>query len=930
MPVKATGIKAFMHKKSECSRIIAGIDWARHPLGKPATWPQSLITALSIMLNSKFPMFLFWGKGLYCFYNDAYRPSLGNEGKHPDAMGKKAKEVWPEVWDVIYPQIKQVMAGGDATWHEDMLVPIYRNGKIEDVYWTYSYSPVFGEAGNIAGVFVTCNETTAKVMSEKKLIRMAKELELKAKTVTRNNNILQKNLERLNKAEQFAHFGGFEWEIDTGKITWSDELYRIAGYEPGSVKPNLNFALDHNNNPAEKERILKELEHCIATQKPFNEIFAFTRNDGSERIIKINGIVEVQKENKGPKMTGVIIDITEQERLENEKLELAGIIQNSLNEIYIFDAETLQFRFANRGALSNIGYSMDEFQMLTPLAIKPEYTESTFREMIIPLLKGNKKIIVFNTIHQRKDGSRYPVEVHLQKMTYQHKPVLVAIIIDISLQQKILQQREQERLENEALINSTSDSMWSVDPSLNLITANQSFINNMLAVTGRTIRRGDKLLLTNYFPASLIKEYKTAYKKALSGEKINIEIRNPLAAGKANEWTALSLNPIKNNDEITGIACFAQDITQTKNSTLKLQESENKYKLLFQNSPLPKLMYELDTLRIVDVNDAALKKYGYTKAEFFRLKMKDLRPAHAVKYFLAQIKKLKAGHNISSIGPTSHQKKDGTVFTVEVYLHKVQLDNKEAVIAVIQDITEKQVYENKLKQLNESLMQSNRELQQFASVTAHDLQEPLRMISNFTGRLEKKYGDKLDKKGLQYIYYAKDGAIRMQRLITDILEYAKVDGHPSDFQEVNIDSIIQQVLKDLQHRIKNAGAVINYPGYNVAIMGNAYLLYRLFMNLISNGLKFTLPDRAPEITINLQEKEKHWQFSIADNGIGIAAEDQEKLFLTFSRLHSRQAFEGSGLGLATCKKIIEQHKGRIWLKSAEGKGTTFYFTIEKF
>ncbi|MDP4285326.1 MAG: ATP-binding protein [Bacteroidota bacterium] len=542
MQGKSIRMQGFMNKKSECTRIIVGIDWDHHPLGKPETWPPSLVTTLSILLNSKFPMFLFWGKEHYCFYNDAYKPSLGNAGKHPDAIGKKAKEVWPEIWDIIYPQIKQVMEGGEATWHEDMLLPIFRNNKIEDVYWTYSYSPVFEEKGNVTGVFVTCTETTAKVHSEKELIKLAKALRAKA---------------------------------------------------------------------------------------------------------------------------------------------------------------------------------------------------------------------------------------------------------------------------------------------------------------------------------------------------------------------------------------------------LKLQESENKYKMLFQNSPLPKFMYDLETLHILDVNDAALEKYGYSKTEFLSLDMIALRPATEVAYFMSMVKKLRAGKPISSYGPILHKKKNGNVFTVEVNLHKNIYNGKEAVIKVITDITEKQVYENKLKQLNESLIKSNRELQQFASITAHDLQEPLRMISNFTGLLEKKYSEKLDEKALQYIYFAKDGATRMQHLIADILEYARLDGHAAVFELVNIDEIINQVLEDLKHRIKKTKAVINYPGVNVNLMGNTNLLYRLFLNLISNALKFVSNDTNPVVSISLKDKDKFWQFAITDNGIGIAAEDQPKLFIAFNRLHSRESFEGSGLGLATCKKIVEQHHGKIWVESEEGKGTTFYINFQK-
>lgn len=135
----------------EMGQLTRAFDWSKTSLGTVDTWPQSLQTTLSILLSSKFPMFLFWGDQLLCFYNDAYRPSLGKEGKHPGALGKPGKEVWPEIWPFIQPLIDQVRSGGEATWSENQLLPIYRNGKMEDVYWTFSYSPVNDESGQVGG-----------------------------------------------------------------------------------------------------------------------------------------------------------------------------------------------------------------------------------------------------------------------------------------------------------------------------------------------------------------------------------------------------------------------------------------------------------------------------------------------------------------------------------------------------------------------------------------------------------------------------------------------------------------------------------------------------------------------------------------------------------------------------------------------------------
>lgn len=162
-------MKADFIPNNEMGNLVREKDWSKTPVGPMESWPQSLRTTLSIILNSRFPMFLWWGPELVCFYNDAYRPSLGENGKHPHILGMRAREAWPEIWDIIKPLIDKVLSGEGATWSEDQLIPIFRNGKIEDAYWTFSYSPVNDESGKATAVLVTCTETTREVLSRNSL-----------------------------------------------------------------------------------------------------------------------------------------------------------------------------------------------------------------------------------------------------------------------------------------------------------------------------------------------------------------------------------------------------------------------------------------------------------------------------------------------------------------------------------------------------------------------------------------------------------------------------------------------------------------------------------------------------------------------------------------------------------------------------------------
>jgi PAS domain S-box-containing protein len=255
-------------------------------------------------------------------------------------------------------------------------------------------------------------------------------------------------------------------------------------------------------------------------------------------------------------------------------------------------------------------------------------------------------------------------------------------------------------------------------------------------------------------------------------------------------------------------------------------------------------------------------------------------------------------------------------------------------IGSMQDLTEIKASELALKELNLSLEKraaqlaaSNAELERFAYVASHDLQEPLRMVSSFLQLIGKKYKDKLDAKGHEYIGFAVDGAERMKGLILDLLEYSRVNTRKEKKEKVDLNEVAADLLHIYQEVIREADGKIIIDELPV-VMGSKLQLMRLFQNLIGNALKYrsTIP---PEICITVEESGKHFQFAIADNGIGIEKRFFDKIFIIFQRLHNKNEYSGTGIGLAICKKIIELHAGKIWVDSEPGKGSTFYFTLPK-
>ena len=251
------------------------------------------------------------------------------------------------------------------------------------------------------------------------------------------------------------------------------------------------------------------------------------------------------------------------------------------------------------------------------------------------------------------------------------------------------------------------------------------------------------------------------------------------------------------------------------------------------------------------------------------------------------------------------------------------------------DITDRKMSELQLTELNEVLKKhtkelavSNAELEQFAYVASHDLQEPLRMVTSFLTQLERKYNDIIDDKGKQYIHFAVDGAKRMRQIILDLLEFSRVGRLDDSMEEVNISKVVSDILALYRKQIEEQNARITFDGLPT-IRTYKVPLRQIFQNLISNSLKYQKPGNSSLINISGEDTEEYWKFSVRDNGIGIDPEFFDKIFIIFQRLHNKDEYSGTGMGLAITKKIVENLGGRIWLESEEGKGSTFYFTIHK-
>jgi light-regulated signal transduction histidine kinase (bacteriophytochrome) len=314
--------------------------------------------------------------------------------------------------------------------------------------------------------------------------------------------------------------------------------------------------------------------------------------------------------------------------------------------------------------------------------------------------------------------------------------------------------------------------------------------------------------------------------------------------------------------------------------------------------------------------------------------IRDIRPA-------SELEKLDNQDYVGSKLYWIHQKKNKESIYVEITAHPIEFDGKKTKLVLANDRTTQVKSEQQLIKNNEryseltrslqkrasELAESNAELERFAYVASHDLQEPLRMVTSFLQLLEKRYKDKLDKKAHEYIEFAVDGAERMKRLILDLLEYSRVNTSTEGKENVDLNAIIKELKVTYKSLLSETGGHLT-TGQLPIVKGSRTQLLQLFQNIVGNAIKYKSAE-PPKIHISCIEHDADYEFAISDNGIGINPRFFHKIFIIFQRLHNRDHYGGTGIGLAICKKIIEKHGGKIWVESEIGKGSTFYFTLPK-
>ena len=360
---------------------------------------------------------------------------------------------------------------------------------------------------------------------------------------------------------------------------------------------------------------------------------------------------------------------------------------------------------------------------------------------------------------------------------------------------------------------------------------------------------------------------------------------------------------------------------KVRDRTVEVRRSEALYRAIARNMPDAAVMLIDRDARVLIAEGNLLAEIGPKKEHIEGIRIMEM--------FRGGVRsRIEAGLHRALEGETTsfEQVDDGRILWSRFVPLRTEQGNIMTAMNLLLDVTERRKAEQEKERLITELERSNAALQQFAYAASHDLQEPLRTISNFMELLSKRYHDRLDPAAQKYISYAVDGAVRMSTLISDLLSYSRVATRSRPFQPVDMNRIVLDVEENLKSAIEESSAIITHDQLPT-VQGDQTQLLQLVQNLLANAIKFRKPQVPPAIHISCERQGPEWVFGIRDNGIGIDSRHYQRVFEIFQRLHTREEYQGTGMGLAICKRIVERHGGKIWVDSQPGIGATFHFTL---
>lgn len=912
----------FLSGKGELYELTKSFPWHTTGLGDISDWPAGLRTTVNIILNSKFPMFLWWGPDLIQFYNDAYRPSLGNNGKHPAALGQRGQDCWPEIWPVIKPLIDQVLTTREPAWSEDQLIPIYRNGALEDVYWTFSYSAVLGDDGNVDGVLVVCTETTDKLRSLRELKNSEDELRF---------------------AVEAAELATFDYDPLTNKFTANARLKEWFGL-PDDASIDLPLALaviagkDRNHVASAIQQSLQP-----ASGGRYEVLYTIIHPlTGQERIVRAKGKCSFNDSGVAYRLNGTLQDITadilSRSKIEEERNRSRLALE--AGELGLFEVDiSTNHLIADHKFNEIYGFPHTVSREQYVATCHPEDRPIRDAAIANSLITGSFDYVT-RFFHQ-SGAERYlrakgNITYRQDKVPYKMYGV-IQDITDQVLSHKIIRESEQrfrsmiERAPVAMALTRGREMIVEVvnEHMLGLINAGPEAIGKpLLDILPELKGQAVVDILHRVFDTGT--EFKARELEIAIGNDDRLEKR----------LFDLNYTPLF-DDGTAAVLHMMTDVTTQVQARKKIEKAEARTRNMAERLLLAIDAGNLGTYELIlktneiTCNDRCREMFELAPAELFdyekflALVVPDDREyvRHEVNCSLSSNTVYNADYRIKT--------PSGAIRWIRASGRPIYDDNKPVLMSgVTIDITAQMQFAEELsRQVNErtrELQTSNNDLLQFAHVISHDLREPVRKIKTFHSRILDEYASLLPGKVPDYLGRINNSADRMASMIEGVLHYSTLNATHDALQTVSLTDILRQIEHDLEIPIQQKQARLLIEDLP-EIEGTGILIYQLFYNLLNNSLKFSAPGRPLEIavrgTLIIQDDSPWVRIVVSDNGIGFDNQYAGRIFNTFSRLHSKDAYEGTGLGLALCQKIVIRHHGVIEASGQENNGASFTITL---
>ncbi len=613
-------------------------------------------------------------------------------------------------------------------------------------------------------------------------------------------------------------------------------------------------------------------------------------------------------------------------RDEAERLtDFQTLFDDTREALFLFEAGDHRLLRISQGGVEMLRHPRDALLGRPLLETGALGDEADFLRHKARLTQGPALSAAYESQTRHPDGTRVPLEVFLQYIPARpHQPArFMAAARDIRDRKADDEARRRLSAELEAILANIPVGISLISPDRRILKVNTAFCDIYGGREEEFLQQatGDFYARREDYEAIAAEALPTM----LRGETYVVECPMLRRHDRRELWCRLSGRLIDPANPGLGYVWAHDDITERRRTEQSLRDRQDLFEQMFMANGAMKMLLDPADGHIVDANPAAARFYGYDLERLRSLRIGDINvlPPDLLNEALDQ----------ASHGPQyymfRHRLADGTLRDVEIYAGPVVVQGRPLLFSIIHDVSERLRMQADLIRRTEELQRSNEDLESFAYVASHDLRQPLRMISSYLSLLERTLGERLDQDGRDYLGFARDGAKRMDHLIQDLLDYARVGRRDRPLTAVSLQAVLEETLLHLGGALKECGAELRLPDSLPSVLGDAGELQRLLLNLFSNALKYRSPQRPPEITLSVERQGGDWRFCVADNGIGIDPEFHDRIFGLFQRLHLQSQYDGTGIGLAVCKRIVDHHGGRIWVESAPDQGARFFFTLPR-